>query len=214
MAASSDIERRVGDYYSGKVREHGPTPSGVDWNSGESQETRFAQLLRAADGLPAPLAINDWGCGYGALVEYLDARGMPFRYHGYDISASMIEHARTRFAGRDDCTFGTDEAVVPEADVTVASGIFNVLAGSAAGEWAAYVRRTVARMAEVSRRGLAYNMLTDYSDPERMEERLHYGDSRSEFDWCKRNLSRHVALLHDYGLWEFTIVVRFQEDVA
>jgi hypothetical protein len=28
------------------------------------------------------------------------------------------------------------------------------------------------------------------------------------FDHCKRNFSRQVALLHDYGLWEFTILVR------
>ena len=41
-------ERLVGPverYYSGKVEEHGPSPGGVDWNSVESQELRFEQLL-------------------------------------------------------------------------------------------------------------------------------------------------------------------------
>ena len=28
------------------------------------------------------------------------------------------------------------------------------------------------------------------------------------FDWCKRNFSRHVSLLHDYGLYEFTLLTR------
>jgi hypothetical protein len=28
------------------------------------------------------------------------------------------------------------------------------------------------------------------------------------FDICKRKFSRNVALLHDYGLYEFTILVR------
>ena len=28
------------------------------------------------------------------------------------------------------------------------------------------------------------------------------------FDFCKRNFSRNVALLHDYGLYDFTIIVR------
>jgi len=28
------------------------------------------------------------------------------------------------------------------------------------------------------------------------------------FDYCKRTYSRDVALLHDYGLYEFTILVR------
>jgi hypothetical protein len=28
------------------------------------------------------------------------------------------------------------------------------------------------------------------------------------FDLCKRRYSKHVALYHDYGLYEFTVVVR------
>ena len=45
-------------------------------------------------------------------------------------------------------------------------------------------------------------------DPERMVSRLHYADPLELFDYCKRNFSAAVALLHDYGLYEFTIIVR------
>jgi hypothetical protein len=31
------------------------------------------------------------------------------------------------------------------------------------------------------------------------------------FDHCKRTFSPDVALLHDYPLWEFTILVRLRE---
>ena len=34
----------VRDYYSDKVRQHGATARGVDWNSEETQELRFSQL--------------------------------------------------------------------------------------------------------------------------------------------------------------------------
>jgi hypothetical protein len=54
-------------------------------------------------------------------------------------------------------------------------------------------------------------MLTSYSDPGRMRPDLYYGDPREYFDLCKRKYSRHVALLHDYGLYEFTIIVRTNE---
>jgi hypothetical protein len=47
-----------------------------------------------------------------------------------------------------------------------------------------------------------------YSDPERMRAHLYYADPCRLFDHCKRRYSRHVALLHDYGLYEFTILVR------
>jgi hypothetical protein len=57
-------------------------------------------------------------------------------------------------------------------------------------------------------KGFAFNCLTTYSDPERLRDDLYYGDPCYYFDLCKRLYSRHVALLHDYGLWEFTIIVR------
>ena len=50
--------------------------------------------------------------------------------------------------------------------------------------------------------------VTSYSDPEFMRPDLYYADPRFLFDYCKRKLSRHVALLHDYGLYEFTVLVR------
>ncbi|MBC7939785.1 MAG: class I SAM-dependent methyltransferase, partial [Chitinophagaceae bacterium] len=36
----------------------------------------------------------------------------------------------------------------------------------------------------------------------------YYPDPLDLFDVCKRRFSRNVALLHDYGLYAFTILVR------
>ncbi len=55
---------------------------------------------------------------------------------------------------------------------------------------------------------MAFNALTTYSDPEKQRSELYYADPLQLFDYCKRNLSRDVALLHDYELFDFTIVVR------
>jgi SAM-dependent methyltransferase len=210
MVDLSDIERRVGAYYTSRVEEHGATPLGVDWNSHASQRLRFVQLLTVARP-EGELSINDYGCGYGGLLDYIDALKRTVRYHGHDVSEAMIACATARHEGRQDATFATDPAALPQADITVASGIFNVLAGSDESGWEDYVRATVMRMAKLSRRGIAFNMLTSYSDPGRITPRLHYADPCEMFDWCKRELSRHVALLHDYGLWEFTMIVRFDE---
>ncbi|HAW53355.1 MAG TPA: SAM-dependent methyltransferase, partial [Flavobacteriales bacterium] len=46
------------------------------------------------------------------------------------------------------------------------------------------------------------------SDPDRKRPDLYYGDPCFFFDYCKRNFSRNVALLHDYNLYDFTILVR------
>jgi len=59
-------------------------------------------------------------------------------------------------------------------------------------------------------KGFSFNMLTGYSDADRMAQRpdLYFGDPLFYFDYCKRNFSRNVALLHDYGLYDFTVLVR------
>lgn len=201
---SADIERRVADYYTDKLREHGPTHQGVDWNSPESQALRFEQFMRV---IPAgePISVLDYGCGYGALADYLERAGVDLTgYSGYDVSEEMVATAR----GRSSWRFTTDRDELRPADVTVASGIFNVRVGTEADRWRDYTLDSIAELASLSRRALGFNMLTSYSDPERMTDRLYYGDPSFYFDWCKRNLSRDVALLHDYGLWEFTVLVR------
>ena len=207
MSAKSILDR-VERYYSGRFAEHGATARGVDWNSPDSQELRFEQLLKVCEGDVGPFSLNDYGCGYGALVPYLERRSLEVTYRGFDISEPMLEHARETYERPPDVTFVEREADVEPAEYTVASGIFNVRLEVPEDEWREYVLRTLDRFAELSTRGFAVNMLTSYSEPEKMRPDLHYGDPRALFDHCVRRYARHVALLHDYGLWEFTMIVR------
>jgi SAM-dependent methyltransferase len=197
----------VGRYYSEKIVEHGPTAKGVDWRDESSQELRFEQLLKVVD-VGGPFTINDYGCGYGALATYLEERGADFRYTGFDISEEQLAQARELLAGSDRCRFVATEAELDEADYTVASGIFNVKLDAPANAWERQAFETLGRLDALSERGFAFNMLTSYSDPELMRDDLWYPDPRTIFDHCKRTYSVWVALLHDYGLYEFTILVR------
>lgn len=203
----SAILKQVDSYYTGKVVEHGTTPRGVDWNSSTSQELRFQQLLRVCDGQPS-FSLLDFGCGYGALLEYLRMRGLACHFTGYDISQTMIVRALSLHGGDATCFFTRQEADLSPCDFVVASGIFNVKLETSVDDWQAYVLDTIERMAQLSKAGFAFNMLTSYSDRERMRNDLYYGDPCFFFHHCKTRYSRHVALLHDYGLYEFTILVR------
>jgi SAM-dependent methyltransferase len=194
-------------YYSAKVAEHGAAPAGADWNSSESQELRFRELLRICD--PGSVySINDIGCGYGALVPVLRGLGVDFVYHGFDISGAMVAEARRTLGETERWSFTDREEELAPARYAVASGIFNVKLEAKLDEWKQYVAETIDRLDELSMRGFAFNMLSSYSDSDRMRPDLYYADPSQIFDFCKRRYSRHVALLHDYGLWEFTVLVR------
>jgi hypothetical protein len=123
------------------------------------------------------------------------------------VSASMIENARQQHAGMDSKFFAGEECT-QGADYTIASGIFNVRGEYSDSDWLTYCLDTVRKISALSAKGMSFNMLTKYSDAEKMRGYLYYADPCAVFDFCKRELSRNVALLHDYGLYEFTILVR------
>jgi hypothetical protein len=77
-----------------------------------------------------------------------------------------------------------------------------------AERWGEHVLQMLDRLWSLSTRGLAFNSLTSYSDAEKKRPELDYPDPRFLFDYCKTHFSRQVALLHDYGVYEFTMLVR------
>lgn len=201
------IVSEVRKYYSGKFARFGPVSRGVDWNDATSQELRHEKLLEIHQERRS-FSLNDYGCGYGALLSYLQPRYDEFGYNGVDISKEMIASARQRFAKYRNAVFRVASAPTKTADYTVASGIFNVKLGTTKAEWLKYLLYALDRMDRRSRLGFAFNCLTKYSDKERMRQDLYYADPCYLFDYCKKRFSRQIALLHDYGLYEFTILVR------
>lgn len=200
----SEVER----YYSKKIAEHGDTPRGVDWNGEESQMVRFAQLCKIIDPKTPNFSLNDLGCGYGALLDYLRDNHANCTYLGVDVSQEMIKVAEQRHAAGDRARFITSAEPDEVADYGLASGIFNVRLGRSDTEWFDYLQATLDVLDRTSSLGFSFNCLTSYSDEDKKRDYLYYVDPCRLFDLCKRRYSRQVALLHDYGLYEFTILVR------
>lgn len=197
----------VARYYESTLATHGQTPLGVDWNGPDSQRVRFEQLTRAI--IPkADLSVIDLGCGYGALFDYLSERFPDLSYQGYDICRPMIDAAMLRLGSRENVSLNVGSEPSTAADYALASGIFNICLERKSSDWHSYIISTLDTLHSASRCGFAFNALTIYSDPRRKLPHLHYSDPCVIFDYCKRHYSNQVALLHDYGLFEFTIIVR------
>lgn len=196
----------VKSYFGQRIREHGASPRGSDWNSEASQNVRFDQLLKVVES--QSFSLLDYGCGYGALADYLVAKGFDVEYYGYDLLESAIETAREAHKEKARCTFFTDKTQLPVCDYTVASGIFNFRGEQSFEDWTHYVLGVLNEFNQLSRHGFSSNFLTKYSDADKMRPDLYYADPLFLFDYCKRNFSRQVALLHDYRLYDFTLIVR------
>jgi SAM-dependent methyltransferase len=184
--------------------EFGPRAKGVDWNDKDGQRHRFDQLFKI---LPSDICtVCDFGCGYGAMYDYIRETGVLniAGYHGVDCSIEMIAMAS------DPTKFHVGDKPRP-ADYVLASGVFNVKLEAKEFLWEDYVMDTIRQMFKVARKGIAFNCLSEYCDHAKMRSDLYYADPCRLFDFCKHHLSRNVALLHDYDMYEFTMLVRKEQ---
>jgi SAM-dependent methyltransferase len=202
----SAIAQGAAAYYSARVREHGPTPQGADWNSADSQIRRFAHLMQLVDRKDS-FAVLDYGCGYGALLDYLRDKGCGCAYTGFDLSAAMLMHAREAHAPDQRVCWTNDRHALCPADYVVASGLFNVKQETPHAAWHAYALDVLAHIDALAVRGFAFNMLTAHADAEYMRADLFYADPGEVFNYCVRTFSRQVTLIHGQGLYEFTVLV-------
>jgi len=202
---NKNILDQVNEYYTDKVVKNGTTPQGVDWNGIESQNLRFQILSRVIE--QPNFTILDYGCGFGSLQQYLKQQyDNSFSYYGFDISPEMIEKARS--FNLSNSFFSTEITDFFPCDYVIASGIFNVRLKNDEANWKTYILEVLHKMNDLAIKGFSFNMLTSYSDALYMKEYLYYAEPEFFFKYCKKNFSRHVALLHDSPLYEFSIIVK------
>ena len=201
----NDIDK----FYQDNLKQFGSTAKGVGWKNDEAQRVRFSQLFKLVTTKEA-FSINDLGCGVADFVDFLNGEKANFVYRGYDMMPEMIQRAKNKFADNELVLLQTiaNIAEISPADYTIASGIFNIRLITSDEIWLRHILDTITIMNSKSRLGFAFNILSIYSDSEFRKAELYYADPLYLFDYCKRTFTQNVALLHDYGQYDFTIIVR------
>jgi SAM-dependent methyltransferase len=198
------------DFYSNHLKDFGDSSKGVGWKNELAQNIRFEQLVKVFKRREN-FSINDFGCGTGQFYNFLLSNG--FRgilYNGYDILGEMIETAEVKLKDAEQAKFFKIESPseLITADYSVASGVFNVKYKATNKQWLSYILSVLEELNKKSRYGFSFNLLTSYSDKEYMQSYLYYADPIFIFDYCKKNFSKNVALLHDYDLYDFTMIIK------
>lgn len=196
-------------HYSNLIQSHQEPSKQMGYRDQSAQYARFAQLLRVPFDLNQPFTINDLGCGAGDLYPFLKARNLNFQYRGYDMLHLMVQEAKNRFQKVENASFFhlTNVTDMEPADFVFASGIFNLKYDATPAAWQDYIEKTLLEMHQKANKAIIFNVLTSYSDAHKQAAELHYSSPQDLFHFCKTHLSANVALYHDYGHYDFTIMV-------
>jgi SAM-dependent methyltransferase len=200
-----NITSKVKSYYQSKINQFGSTPLGVDWSSESSQNLRFEKLLRYIP-LKENDSILDFGCGYGALLDYLKCRKMFPNYTGLDLVSEMLEVAAIR---NPEVALNFISELPPDRnwDYITMSGVFNVKGDTKIDEWEVYLTETLNSVMRLANKGISFNLLTSLNDLNRRKDHLYYCNPKEIA--LKINLESPFTLTidHSYELWEFTVTI-------
>lgn len=194
---------RIKAQYKTSIEAFGAVSHGVLWTSGDEQMRRFAILL----DLIAPardFSVNDLGCGYGALLDYLNAHDLaPAQYYGYDITPEMLACARSRFA-TPNVAFIQSGYPTQQADYTLISGTFNLCDDAPHEQWLEYVFEHLLLAFRATSRALAFNGLSPTKTPQ--IDGLFYVDKEWLCDLCIYGLgAKNIKTYDDPTLHEWSI---------
>jgi SAM-dependent methyltransferase len=192
----------------GWLTKHGDNAFGVGWPRGDA-EVRYRVMLDLIRPSSSPVTLLDFGCGASHLYEYILKNGVDWvRYSGLDLSDRFLELSRGKFP---DVTYHRVDVLdpaappVPSFDYVVMNGIFNYRGALSQEDMFVYLCTLVRRVSELATAGFAFNVMTKQVDWER-DDLFHLPVDRL-LTFLSREVSRHVVIRHDYGLYEYTAYV-------
>lgn len=199
------ITQMLHDHYRQTFLTHGPTSEGVDWGPREdAARLRQDLMLAVADGGAPGGTVLDVGCGYGALADRIDERGLDLDYTGIDVVGEMVAEGRRRHPHR---RFVHGDFLSAEGlgdfDYVVCNGIMTQKLTATTLEMNTHARRLIAALFAACRRGIAFNVMTTHVNFQ--ADNLYYRNPAELLAWCMSELTPRVRLDHAYPLWEYTL---------
>ncbi|OHA84309.1 MAG: hypothetical protein A2937_02115 [Candidatus Yonathbacteria bacterium RIFCSPLOWO2_01_FULL_47_33b] len=192
---NDDDSKRIIGFYEDTLNTYGNDARSVHWADTETQRVRF-EVLNGVAAL-GNKSVLDVGCGLGDLYKFFISKEIPVEYTGIDIVPAFVDRARERFPG---AVFSVEDifSVRGEYDYVLASGALNFMVADSKQ----YYFSMIKKMFELSKKGLAFNMLNNAEHP--TDDTLVSYDIDEVTAYCK-TLSDHVVMTRGYLPWDFTV---------
>lgn len=219
MTDSNNISKLLLSHYDGKLSQFGDSAEAMDWRDENEQNLRFRSFIRSIapqvfsplnrPELPAPTLL-DVGCGTGHFFEYLKALNLTsvIEYSGTDINQEMIKLARDKFPG---VPFETADFLKKpgsrQYDHLISNGILTLKTPEVteAAFWS-FAQELMDQMWKLCRQSIALNFITKHVEWE-VPTLFHIAPERV-LSFAKSRYTSNVAILHDYNLYEFIVVIK------
>lgn len=197
--------KRIVDRHRDSLKRYGYHPNALYWSSREIQELRFKVL--AGIGVEPGDSLLDVGCGFGDFKGWFTKQHGALNYTGIDLSPELLveagkRHSGVRFFEGDlfEVSSTHKDFVGQGFDWVVLSGALN----EPLHDESSYAHRMIARMFELCRKGVAFNLL-DARHLKAPDLQSHQPEEVLNF--C-RSLSPDCTLRDDYLKNDFTIYMR------
>ena len=144
----ASYERQLNRAYRNRLASMGNTAQGVFWRSQSSQFARFNALLSLVHQLRGdkPTTIADIGCGYGAMLDFINASSnfQHIEYRGVDINRAMIAACHKKFPQQTGI-FSVGSKPHDMVDFCLFSGTFNLTHSDDPAMWNNYIFSSLTR---------------------------------------------------------------------
>jgi len=147
--------QRIIDKHRDSLTRHGYHPHALYWSGRDIQELRFQILSNI--GIQDGDSVLDVGCGFGDFKAWAKRQGIALSYTGIDLSPDLLQQARMYHPDAAFVVGDVFDLPLQEQgfDWVILSGALN----EQLHDESAYAKRVIARMYQLCRQGVAFNML-------------------------------------------------------
>jgi|GEM_PF-5903113 len=186
--------------YSKRFQQYGKHSKGVLWSNYSRQIRRYELLMQ---GISNKSSINDFGCGYGGLYEYILQRGYQGQYRGYDINHQMIASAIQQFPS---VQFVRSKKINQYADYTIISGTLNLKMSASHTVWWDWIQKQLLHCWMYSKKGFHFNLLLDVKNKPKSPN-LFYCTEQLIEGFCANELSTNSTIQYCEDLDDIHVFV-------
>lgn len=194
--------KRIIDSQRDAFTRHGYHPNALYWSNTAIQTLRFDYLIKI--GIKTGDSVLDVGCGFGDLADYLRKQEKYVDYTGIDLSPELLKAGHERYPD-----ISLLEGDLFDVDPRPASYDYVVLSGALNRDIednGKYAYKTITRMFETCRKGLAFNLLDARHEwtKSRWDLQSFYPEQMLKF---VKKCSPNVQLYDNYLDNDFTILI-------